>query len=469
MPLVVAACIANGTAGAVEDRLPPDVAAHLKSAGIPLTAVGIVVQEVGVSRPSLALNATRALNPASTMKLVSTYAALELLGPNFQWKTRAFAGGPMAGDVLEGDLVLKGGGDPKLTLESLWLFVRALRARGLREIRGDLVLDRTYFDAGEHDAARFDAEPLRPYNVGPDALLVNFKSVRFTFSPDGERGVVQVLAEPRPAQLELAQSVRIVEGPCNDWRTRLKADIQNGATGARVAFSGLYPASCGERSWNIALLGHPAYVHGVFRQIWEESGGVLRGSVRDGQATPSARLLCTQESPSLSEIVRDINKYSNNVMARQLFLTLSAELQKPPGSNGRSAEVVKAWLAQKRIEAPELVLENGSGLSRLERMSAANLARVLDAAFQSSVMPELMASLPLVASDGTMRRRLRYDSVAGQAHIKTGSLFDTRTIAGYVLDRLGRRQIIVFLINHPNAAAGQPAQDALLRRVYDRN
>ena len=479
LQLLAAACVgaamlimpAVGAIAATADdsRLPPDVAAHLKAAGIPLTAVGIVVQEAGVTRPSLALNATRALNPASTMKLVSTYAALELLGPNFLWKTQAWAGGTLTGDVLDGDLVLKGGGDPKFTLEGLWLFVRALRARGLREIRGDLVLDRTYFDTAEHDASRFDAEPLRPYNVGPDALLVNFKSVRFTFSPNAERGIAQVIAEPKPAQLELVQSVRLTDGPCNDWRARLKADIQNGATGARVAFSGLYPTSCGERAWNIALLAHPAYIHGVFRQIWEESGGVLRGTVRDGQAAPAARLLYTQESPSLSEVVRDINKYSNNVMARQLFLTLSAELHRLPGSNERSAEAVKAWLAQKRIEAPELVLENGSGLSRLERISAANLARVLEAAFQSSVMPELMASLPLVASDGTMRRRLRYDSVAGQAHIKTGSLSDTRAIAGYVLDRLGRRQIIVFLINHPNAAAGQAAQDALLRRVYDRN
>ncbi len=466
--VAVASLLASPGAFA-EERLPPDVAASLKASGIPLTSVGIVVQEAGTTRPSLALNAARAMNPASTMKLVTSFAALELLGPNFMWKTEAWASGGMSGDALEGDLVLKGGGDPKLTIENLWLLARALRSRGLREIRGDLVLDRAYFDAAEHDPSRFDAEPLRPYNVGPDALLINFKAVRFSFSPNTERGIAQVIAEPKPAQLDLSQSVRLAEGPCNDWRARLKADIQNGSANARVNFSGFYPASCGERTWNLALLSHTHYIHGVFRQIWEESGGVMRGGVREGRVPATARLLYAQESPSLSEVVRDINKYSNNVMARQLFLTLSAEVQKMPGSNARSAEVIKAWLAQKRIDAPELVLENGSGLSRQERISADNLARVLDAAFRSSVMPELMASLPLVASDGTMRRRLRYDNVAGQAHIKTGSLSDARAIAGYVLDRLGRRQVIVFLINHPNAAAGQAAQDALLRRVYDRN
>lgn len=452
-----------------DDLLPADIAASLKAAGIPTTSAAVFVQEVGANRPSLSFNASRAMNPASTMKLLTTFAALELLGPNFMWKTEAWTSGSLTGGVLEGDLILKGGGDPKLTIENLWLLARALRARGLRDIRGDLVLDRSYFDSGEHDPSRFDAEPLRPYNVGPDALLLNFKAVRFSFMPEPERGIAQVVAEPRPAQLDLSASVRLADGPCNDWRARLKADIQNGQAAARVAFSGLYPASCGEKTWHLALLSHPHYVYGVFKQIWEELGGTVRGNWRDGRVSAGARLIYTHESPSLSEVVRDINKYSNNVMARQLFVTLSAEMLKEPGSNERSAQVTKGWLAQKGIAVPELVVENGSGLSRIDRISAASLARVLDAAFRSAIMPELMASLPLVAQDGTMRRRLKFDSVAGQAHIKTGTLSDARAIAGYVLDRNARRHVVVFLINHSNAAAGQAAQDALLRRVYERS
>jgi D-alanyl-D-alanine carboxypeptidase/D-alanyl-D-alanine-endopeptidase (penicillin-binding protein 4) len=452
-----------------EDLLPAEIAASLKAVGIPAASAAVFVQEVGASRSSLSFNSNQAMNPASTMKLLTTFAALELLGPNFMWKTEAWTSGTLNAGVLEGDLVLKGGGDPKLTIENLWLVARALRARGLRDIRGDLVLDRSYFDTSEHDPSRFDAEPLRPYNVGPDALLVNFKAVRFSFLPEPARGMALVIAEPRPAQVELSSSVRLAEGPCNDWRARLKADIQNGQAAARIAFSGLYPTSCGEKTWNLALLSHPNYVQGVFRQMWEELGGTLRGNGRDGRVPAGARLVYTHESPSLSEVVRDINKYSNNVMARQLFLTLSAETLKDAGSNEKSAQVARGWLAQKGIPAPEFVIENGSGLSRVERISAASLGRVLEAAFRSSVMPELMASLPLVAQDGTMRRRLKFDSVAGQAHIKTGTLSDARAIAGYVLDRNARRHVVVFLINHPNAPAGQAAQDALLRRVYERS
>jgi D-alanyl-D-alanine carboxypeptidase/D-alanyl-D-alanine-endopeptidase (penicillin-binding protein 4) len=165
--------------------------------------------------------------------------------------------------------------------------------------------------------------------------------------------------------------------------------------------------------------------------------------------------------------VRDINKYSNNVMARQLFLDISAEVAGPPGRLERSAEALKGWLLGKDLAMPELVLENGSGLSREERISAASMGRLLAAAYRSAVMPELVSSLPLVAYDGTMRRRLQFESIAGQAHIKTGSLAGVRSIAGYILDRRGKRHAVVFFINHRNAAAGQPAMDALLRWVYE--
>jgi D-alanyl-D-alanine carboxypeptidase/D-alanyl-D-alanine-endopeptidase (penicillin-binding protein 4) len=425
------------------------------------------VQNVDGARPLLTHNAAQAMNPASTMKLLTTYAALELLGTTYTWKTEAYAGGRLQGDTLQGDLILKGGGDPKLTLEKFWLLLRRLRALGLREIRGDLVLDRSYFEPAAYDPAKFDAEPLRAYNVGPDALLLNFKAVRFQFVPDASRGTVTVIAEPKPAGLEFTASVRATDGACGDWRAGIKADFQSNGGAAKASFSGNMPASCGERYWNASLLGQPNYVYGVFRQLWEESGGTLTGTWKDGAVPADARLLATGESASTAELVRDINKFSNNVMARQLFLTLGAEVLKLPGRSDHSVRVVQSWLAEKKLDFPELILENGSGLSRQERISAEHMGRLLLEAWRSAVMPELMSSLPLVAYDGTMRRRLRSESIAGQAHIKTGSLNDARTLAGYVLDKRGRRQVVVLFINHANAAAGQPAQDALLQWVYE--
>jgi serine-type D-Ala-D-Ala carboxypeptidase/endopeptidase (penicillin-binding protein 4) len=447
--------------------LPAPVRAALASAGIPTEAAALYVQDVSAGTPALTHNAARPMNPASTVKLVTTYAGLELLGPAFTWKTEAYADGPMRDDVLDGDLVLRGTGDPKLTIENFWLMLRALRARGLREIRGDLVLDRSYFAAAPYDPASFDNEPARAYNVGPDALLVNFKAIRFHFVPDADGKSVRVIPEPQPPQLELHASVALSDAACTDWRARVKAHLESNDASARVGFSGSYPAACGENTWNVALLSHSSYVWGVFRELWEELGGSFKGGVRDGSARPGARLLYAAESPPLSEVIRDINKFSNNVMARQLFLTLSAETLRIPGDDARSAEVVRGWLQGKGLPAGELVLENGAGLSRNDRISAMAFGRLLVAAWHSPVMSELVASMPLVASDGTMRRRLRDAPVAGKAHVKTGTLAGVRALAGYVLARDGRRFAVVFLINHPNAASAEAAQDALLRWVYE--
>jgi len=456
--------LAAGAAHA--QSLPPSVEQALKRAHIPLTAVAAYVQDVDDGKPHIAHNAAQPMNPASTMKLVTTYAALELLGPTYTWKTEAYAGGKLEGGVLQGNLILKGYGDPKLTLENFWLLLRHLRALGLREIRGDLVLDRSYFEAAAYDPAKFDAEPLRAYNVGPDALLLNFKAVRFQFVPDADTKLVTVIAEPRPAGLAFAAAVRATDGACGDWRAGIQAEFQSNGGSAKASFAGSMPAACGERYWNASLLAQPNYVYGVFKQLWQELGGTITGGWRDGAVPAEAKLLATATSASNAEMVRDINKFSNNVMARQLFLTLGAEVLKLPGRSDRSARVVQSWLAEKKLDFPELILENGSGLSREERISAGNMGRLLLEAWHSAVMPELMSSLPLVAYDGTMRRRLRFESIAGQAHIKTGSLSDARTLAGYVLDQRGRRRVVVMFINHANAAAGQPAQDALLEWVY---
>ena len=428
----------------------------------------MIVQEAGSSLPRVSVNATAPMNPASVMKLLTTYAALELLGPAYVWRTEAYAGGPVADGVLNGDLYLKGYGDPKLTFEAFWLLLRQLHSRGIREIRGDLVLDRTHFEPIQHEPGAFDGEPLRPYNVGPDALLVNYKAVRFVFLPDNGQKTVAVIAEPQPAQLDVLNLLKLGDGPCNDWREAVRPDVTLHDTRARIVFTGTYPAECGEKTWHLGLLDHPQYVHGVFRQLWQELGGTLGGGMREATLPEGARLLASSESPTLAEVVREINKFSNNVMARQLLLTLGAESGKRPARAQDGERAVRAWLTQKSLSFPELTLENGSGLSRRERISAESMARLLHAAYRAPVMPEFVSSMPIVAVDGTMKKRLNGKPVAGHAHIKGGTLEGVRTMAGYVLDIKGKQQIVVLFINHPNAPAASAAQDALLQWVYSR-
>lgn len=436
-------------------RLPRPVQAELKKVGIPLSAAAVVVQEAGNPRPVLAHNPREAMNPASVMKLVTTYAALELLGPAYRWKTEAWLDGQ--------DLILRGTGDPKLNYESFWMLLRGLRARGVAEIR-DVVLDRSHFAPVPGEP--IDDQHFRPYNVGPDALLVNFKSLRFVFAPAGDK--VRLFVEPRLPGLDLINGLRLGDGPCPEgraFRDRIEASFV-ASPQPRAAFSGFYPRECGERELNVALYSPEQYLAGMLRHLWAEMGGTWKGGIRDGLVPPTAQLVHVHESQPLGEIVRDINKFSNNVMARQLYLTLGAELGGPPATTDNALRAVQQWLALKKILAPELVIDNGSGLSRAGRASAATLAALLQAGWKSPVMPELLASLPVAAVDGTMRKRLHYEPVAGSAHIKTGLLNDARAIAGFVLDRRGRRQVVVMMINHPRAPESDAAFDAFLNAVY---
>ncbi|MCK9380678.1 MAG: D-alanyl-D-alanine carboxypeptidase/D-alanyl-D-alanine-endopeptidase [Sulfuritalea sp.] len=454
---------------AAANDLPAPVAQALKGAGIPVAAAAVWVREVDAARPRLAVNARLAMNPASTMKLVTTYAALDLLGPAYAWKTEAFASGALNDGVLSGDLYLRGGGDPKLTYDRFERLLRQIRARGIREIRGDLVLDRGAFAISAAEPGHFDAQPMRPYNVAPDALLVNFKAVTLQLIPDLEKRTLNVTMEPAPTNLDLVNKITLGNGNgCGDWKERLRADVFSHGLTTRVVLTGAFPQSCGEQRWNLAVEEHPQFVLGVFLQLWAELGGSLAGGVREGPVPVDARAVGVLPSPTLAEVVRDINKFSNNVMARQLFLTLGMEAGRRPASAEDGAAAIRSWLDARGLGVPELVLENGSGLSRRERISAESLGRLLQAAWKSSVMPELMASLPVTATDGTMKKRLKQNGVAGQAHIKTGSLEGVRSIAGYVLDKNGRRWIVVFFVNHAHAGAAQAAQDALLEWVYER-
>lgn len=432
---------------------------RLGSARIPADAAAAIVIPLDGGALRFAANDEKPMNPASTMKLVTTYSALHLLGPAFTFRTEVLTNAPIAKGVLRGDLFVRGGGDPKLVIENLWLLANRVRGFGIREIGGDIILDRTLFEPVEHDPAQFDGEEGRAYNVGPDALLVNFKSIAVTFVPDVAANVARVVVVPDLAGLRAPRTVPAVAGPCGNWRGKLRADLSDPMN---LRFGGVFPLECGERSIFMGALDHTNYFAAAFRALWERQGGTWTGKAREGAAPGDARLIAAQDSPPLAQLIRDINKFSNNVMTQQLFLTMGAATGEP-GNFARGANAVRGLLAARGIEAPELVLENGCGLSRIERISVRSLASVLSDAWNSQWMPELMSSLPIAGVDGTMQRR---NVPEGSAHMKTGLLEDTRAIAGYVRAASGKRYAVVAIINHPNAARGTGAHDALIEWVY---
>ncbi len=468
---IVAAWLLAANAQAA--ALPGAVAQSLKAAGIPLENVAIEVREAGLGarKPLVSLNANRLMNPASTMKLLTTYAALDMLGPAYHWKTEAYLDGELKDGVLYGNLVLKGYGDPKFTLEQFWLWLRELRARGLREIRGDLVLDRSFFELPQHDPAAFDKDPLRAYNVGPDALLLNFNTLRLRYLPDGN--AMKIISEPPLDGVKLDNRLAPQSAPkthrhnCDNWDDGILVQPD----GDSVILQGGYPGECGEREQHLSVMPHTRYVEAVFRALWQELGGTLKGKQREGVAGGNARLFSTHYSEPLSAVIRDINKFSNNVMARQLFLTLGVAAQEGAVAStnlDRSAQAVQGWLKIQRLDFPELVLENGAGLSRNERISAAHLAQLLQHAAAHPLSAEFAASLPILGVDGSVKKRLRESAAASHAHLKTGTLEGVKTIAGYVRSQGGKEWVVVFFINHPSAKYGQAAQDMLVEWVQAR-
>lgn len=469
-----AVVLANFPLSVLSNNLPLQVQQALRNSGITDSAVGIYVHEIGEDEPIFAVNADAPMNPASVMKLVTTFAGLEILGPAHTWKTEIYANGRITDGVLHGDLVIKGYGDPKLNLENFWLLAHRLRKTGLYKITGDLILDHSYYDIPVDDPGAFDGQPYRTYNILPEALLINYRTSTLRLIPQAENNTVQVVVDPIPDSLSLSNHLKLTRGSCGDWRNLLRTTVGASDNNGRltVRLDGNYSINCGRQSYFLGLHDSSTYTRDLFQRLWTQLGGVFQGNVRVGHAPKGVSPIKTYESSSLIEIIRGINKFSNNIAARQLYLSLgSADTSAPrhsPLTLEKSDKVIKQWLASMRLYFPELVIENGSGLSRVERINANHMGQLLLAAFHSPVMPELISSMPIAAVDGTMRNRLKGTRVSGLAHMKTGSLNEVRALAGYMLDESGRRIVVVFFVNHPNAVSSRRAMDEMLKWLYNR-
>jgi serine-type D-Ala-D-Ala carboxypeptidase/endopeptidase (penicillin-binding protein 4) len=449
--------------------LPPEVEAALASRKVPSTSLSVYVREVGREEPLVSYNSQVARNPASTMKVLTTVAALDTLGPAYTWRTRAYATGPIRDQTLDGNLVLVGGGDPFLTAERFWGFVSGLRQSGVQRITGDLIVDNTYFSPQGDDRGAFDNKPASTYNVLPDALLVNFQTVTISVIPDAAAGTVRVMANPSPANLTIENNVRLEPGPCRRGSGGIVVSAPEGAMGNRITLSGRHAAACGVFSTTRAVMKAPDFAFGLFKTLWQQSGGTIDGGLRLGSLPPDAKLLYTQESLTLAEVIRLVNKYSSNAMARSVYLTLAAEKYPGQSATTQSArDAMNDFLGSRGISIPELVVENGSGLSRTERITAVGLADVLQAAYRSQYMPEFAASLPLSATDGTLKRRFRAAELQGRLRMKTGTLADVTALAGYVNAASGKTYLTVVILNHPTASqgAGEAIQTALVQWVF---
>ena len=447
--------IAAGTIGAV----PAGITQLIASERLPSSAVSFVVLDAESGRMVMSHNPDTPRSPASTIKTVTTFAALDMLGPTFVWQTRAW--------THDGDLFLQGGGDPYLTVERWWSFVQGLRAAGLKSIPGDIVIDNTAFSLPKEDPGAFDGRPNRSYNVLPDALMVNFQSIDFSLAANADTHRVEIVASPAPVNLDIENHIRYESGRCSGSAARVDFKVASAAWD-RVVFSGALSAHCAPRTIARILLQPATYAYGTFVKLWRESGGEFSGKLRIEPTPADAKSLYSFDSLGLAEIVRLTNKHSNNLMARHLFLTLGKERYGDPATLEKGAAAMAEWSRERGFDLTGVDIDNGSGLSRSTHISVLQMAKILSAAWRSRFAPEYLASFPLAGMDGTLRSRMK-SSPAGAVRLKTGHLDSVSGVAGYVTTSTGKTYVLVSLINHVRAdfGAAEPVHAALAAWILD--
>jgi len=457
LSFAIGASRAFGLSGA-----PAPVAQTIAAQHLPPNSLSFVIVDPDTGRPVLGQNIDTPRSPASTIKVVTTFASLDLLGPTYVWHTRAAFRGKLDNGVLDGDLILQGGGDPYMTIERWWSFARSLRDKGLRSIHGDIVIDNTAFSLPAEDPAAFDGRPNRSYNVLPDALMVNFQSIEFRVVPNTSTHRVDIIASPAPVNLVVENHIALAAGRCTAAASRVDFEVAS-ERWDRIVFSGALSPSCAERSFARVLLRPTDYAFGTFVGLWRGLGGEFDGKLRVAPTPTDAQPLLTFDSLTLGEIVRLTNKFSSNLMARHLLLTMGEDRFGVPATLDKGAAAIAQWSQDRGLALQDINIDNGSGLSRTTHISVLQMAKVLSAAYHSRYAPEFLASLPLAGVDGTLRSRMK-TSPAGSVRLKTGHLDGVTGVAGYVTTTSGKTFVLVSLVNDSRAdyGAGEPIHAALV-------
>lgn len=446
-------------------QLPSPVLQALQAEDVASEQVSIWVQRLDDGKVLLAHQAQVARNPASVMKLLTSYAALDLLGPSFRWNTQWYASNSPQGNTLQGGLWIKAAGDPSMSDADLLDVASQLRQKwGIQDICCELNVDVSAYESKHFNAASFDGKPYRAYNAPAEALMVNGQSVRLALAVQGKN--LQTALLPELMEVHKKVDIKLVQDSCGDWKDKLHIQRQN----EQLQIQGYYAAECGEKYMDIYWQDGLDLFARTWQSVWHtQTGKATWLPIKVGKLPERAQLLFEHSSKPLAEVILHMNKSSNNVSARAVYLALSRlSDSSQPASEQLAERTIRTWLKAKAWDFTELVLENGAGLSRNERISAEHLGLLLKDAYASAVMPELMASLPVYGMDGTLKTR-KESQLYGKAHLKTGSLEQVRAVAGYLLDAKGRRYVVVWIANGERAHKSKAGQEAMLNWVYQQN
>ena len=446
------------------DHLPAPIMTRWEKTGVPVSSLSLLIKEAG-GPVILSINPTVARNPASVMKTLTTWAALNRLGAGYRWTTNIYLDPRARFDVSQAmrtPLYIKGGGDPALNYQDLKEMIRKVQASGLKHL-SDVVVDRSLFAPIFTDPAQFDGSPERPYNANPDAMMVNLGALMLNFKPDRQAGVWRVTHEPDIQNPPIVGHLGLSSGACVKSRTgsELTGSIET-EQGRALLLKGDLSGACGEFSFYRLVGSQPYLFSSIFERLWTAEGGTISGTIRDGLVPKNAVLLESRSSPPLAQVIQTINKYSNNVMAKTLLLTLGAETYGAPATFEKGSQAVLEALRKQGVNVSDYTVVNGSGLSRGGRITAAGQAQMLESVWASGLRDTFIDSLSVSGVDGTMRRRLTDQAARGRGHFKTGTLGNASALSGFVTAASGKTYILVSLVNDAAALKTKPFVDSLV-------
>ena len=403
-------------------------------------------------------------NPASLAKIISTFIALEELGPQFKWHSDFFHNGKISGDTLNGDLIFKGTGDATFSINNLENSIRKIQRDGIKKIKGNLILDLGYFGLASKEKS-FDNDPMRAYNALPNPVVIQSNTMNFIFNIKDSK--LNIESNPNMEYVVIKNKIKITNDKCIDWKSKLNYRTENNNLKTNVIFSGKFSRKCGTKGINLSVLNDNEYFYKIFKNTWNANGGEFQGDL-DVTFIQDAKwkVLYSHTSRPLSEIIRDTNKYSLNLLARNTMLTVLAEASDLLVLESSVNEYVQSWLKKNGLPQDGLLFENGAGLSRNSVLTSEQLLLLMEKIYHDPLMPEMLASLPISGIDGTLKRRMNYSSFKNSAHFKTGSMKNVNAIAGYLLDSNKEMKIFIFIMNDLTAKDSHKLQEALITEAF---
>ena len=428
--------------------LPHTINEEIRKSGIAKKDISIYIKEAGENgRVVASLNANKTRVPASVIKVLTTYAAALKLGFDYRWPTKFYTTGTLKNGVLHGDLLVKGFGDPTLNAKDLEKIVSQIRHKGIRKIRGDIVIDRSYFEVSNKDSSGFDENIYSAYNAMPDAMMFNERVVTVCVIPKERR----VYKKDADESYRVVDQLEHVNKPCKGKYSWPRVKIDKSEAVPTIFLKGKISKRCGKRNiCKVITKPYKSFYYALKDRLLQE-GVSVKGGLRLSKIPLVAEALFTHYSDPLEEILAETNKESNNLYARHLMLLLGAKMYGAPATLKKGQAAITNILDRRgALGQGTLKIDNGSGLSRTSKMNAKLLAQMLDHAYDR-YGSRWMDTLAIAGVDGTIKRRFRHTVVKKRAWMKTGTLRRVKNIGGYVKNKAGKYYTVVILINSTKA------------------